>query len=206
MACQALKVSVFSCLLLWTTLSLPTSGQPDTTAADSTLRQLDPQSALRRAFVPGWGQLYNRDYYKVPIVYMGIAAFVGSALLVNQRYQLYRHAYLFTARMNQDGIPVFPEYESDYFELLRDLGLRPESNLMPDEVEARRNRLEPQIRAQRDALRRNRDLLYFGSIAWYGFTVIDAYVSAHLSEFDVNESLTVRMTGGPERLGLTLTW
>ena len=187
-------------------MSVPASGQSDTTKTTSVLRQIDPKAALRRAFVPGWGQLYNREYYKVPIVYVGIAAFAGSALLVNRRYQLYQHAYLFTARVKQDGTPVFPEYESDYSKLLRDLDLRPESNLMPDEVEARRDRLEPQIRAQRDALRRNRDLLYFGTIVWYGFTVIDAYVSAHLSEFDVNESLTVRMTGGPERLGLALTW
>ncbi|MCY4158194.1 MAG: DUF5683 domain-containing protein [Bacteroidetes bacterium] len=208
MTCQSLKVFLYVCLSLYVLITLQASGQQtDTTITGSSIvKQLDPQAALRRAFVPGWGQLYNRDYYKVPIVYVGFAAFIGSAILVNRRYQLYRHAYLFTARANQDGTPVFSEYESDYFELLGDLGLRPESNLMPDEVEARRNRLEPQIRAQRDALRRNRDLLYFGSIAWYGFTVIDAFVSAHLSEFDVNESLTVQMTGGPERLGLTLTW
>ena len=170
------------------------------------LKQSDPQAALRRAFVPGWGQLYNREYFKVPIVYAGIAALVGSAILVDQRYKLYQHAYLFTARTNSDGTPLFPEYARDYSELLRDLGLRSESTLMADEINARRDRLEPQIRAQRDGLRRNRDLLFFGTIAWYGLTILDAFVSAHLSEFDVNETLSVRVTGGMERVGLALIW
>ncbi len=187
-------------------ITLSANGQTDTTMTSDLPRRIDPNTALRRALLPGWGQLYNRQYYKIPFVYVGIAALAGSALLVNQRYQLYRHAYLYTARVNSDGQPIFPEYESDYFELLRDLDIRPESNLMPDEIISRRSRLEPQIRAQRDALRRNRDLLYFGIVAWYGLTIIDAYVSAHLSEFDVSESLSIEVTGGLHRVGLAFSW
>lgn len=206
MARSRLLITALACLSLWGMGAFPVNGQLDTTAADPVFSPLDPQTALRRAFVPGWGQLYNRQYYKVPIVYLGIAAFVGSAILVNRRYLLYRHAYLYTARTNRDGSPIFPEYESDYSKLLSDLGLVSEQNMQPKQIGARRARLEPQILAQRNALRRNRDLLYVGTVAWYGFTIIDAFVSAHLSEFDVNESLTVRMSGGVEQLGLTLTW
>lgn len=206
MAHPFLKATLFLYLFLWMTGPVRTNAQADTTVTAPDVHQPDPRSALHRAFVPGWGQLYNREYYKVPVVYVGLVAFVGSALLVNRRYRLYRHAYLFTARTNPDGTPVFPEYESDYSELLRVLELSSESILMPDEVAARRARLQPQFRAQRDVLRRNRDLLYFGTLAWYGFTVIDAYVSAHLAEFDVNESLAVQVTGGPQQLGLLLTW
>ncbi len=206
MAHPFLKATLFLYLFLWMTGPVQTNAQADTTVTAPDVYQPDPRSALRRAFVPGWGQLYNREYYKVPVVYVGLVAFVGSALLVNRRYRLYRHAYLFTARTNPDGTPVFPEYESDYSELLRVLELSSESILMPDEVAARRARLQPQFRAQRDVLRRNRDLLYFGTLAWYGFTVIDAYVSAHLAEFDVSESLAVQITGGPQQFGLLLTW
>ncbi len=201
-----LKAGLFVCAFLGVLKPDPVIGQQDTTVIPADYYLPDPRSALRRAFVPGWGQLYNREYYKVPIVYVGLAAFVGSALLVDRRYRLYRHAYLFTARVHPDGSPIFPEYESDYSELLRVLSLDSESILMPDEVAARRARLQPQFRAQRDVLRRNRDLLYLGIIAWYGFTVIDAFVSAHLAEFDVNESLTAQVTGGPQQIGLTLTW
>ncbi|MCY4000370.1 MAG: DUF5683 domain-containing protein [Bacteroidetes bacterium] len=206
MGVPAIRIVAIMNVFWWGVLTLPAAGQTDTTMTKSLSEYRDPDVALRRSIVPGWGQLYNGEVYKVPIVYVGLIAFAGSAFLVNRRYQLYRHAYLFTARVNPDGSPVFPEYESDYSRLLRDLELRPEQNLMPDEIVARRNRLEPQIRSQRDALRRNRDLLYFGTIAWYGLTMIDAYVSAHLSEFDVTESLSVRMTGGLDHMGLALTW
>ena len=206
MAFSTVKIIAIMNMFWCGVLSSSAVGQTDTTMTEPLSEYRDPGAALRRSFVPGWGQLYNGEVYKVPIVYVGLIAFAGSALLVNRRYQLYRHAYLFTARVNSDGSPVFPEYESDYSRLLRDLELRPEQILMPDEIEARRNRLEPQIRSQRDALRRNRDLLYFGTIAWYGLTMIDAYVSAHLSEFDVTESLSVRVTGGLDRMGLALTW
>ena len=201
-----LKASTLVSLSLLLVIPSSVHGQLDPLMTDSALVHPNPSTALRRAIVPGWGQLYNREYYKVPIVYVGIAALVGSALLVNRRYRLYRHAYLYTARTNQDGIPIFPHYASDYAKLIRDLGLNPESSLMPEEIAARRARLEPQFRSNRDNLRRNRDLLYFGTIAWYGLTILDAYVSAHLAEFDVDESLTIRVVGGPERLGLAITW
>ena len=77
-----------------------------------------PNSALwRAAVVPGWGQLYNRQYLKIPLVYGGLAGFTAAALYTNDRYLLYRHAYLFTARENADGSPVFPEYADDYARL-----------------------------------------------------------------------------------------
>ena len=76
---------------------------------------------------------------------------------------------------------------------------------LDDETISRRNRLEPQFKAQRDNLRRNRDLLYFGIVFWYGLTVLDAFVSAHLLDFDVGEDLTVTFFPHPTASGLTAT-
>ena len=165
-----------------------------------------PRAALKRALVPGWGQLYNRQYVKVPIVYAGLAGTIGGALLVNQRYLRYRHAYLYTARVTDDGLPVFPEYSEAYEALLRDLNLTPESELTTAEISARRARLEPQFRSQRDQLRRNRDLLYFSTLAWYGLTILDAYVSAHLFDFDVDGPLSVRADVLPGQLLVRIRW
>ena len=164
-----------------------------------------PSRALRRALAPGWGQLYNRQYAKIPFVYAGFGAFGGAAVLVNSKYLRYRHAYLYTAREDPDGAPVFPEYADEYALLLSDLKLAPESSLSNAEVKSRRARLEPQIRAQRDNFRRNRDLLYFGIVIWYGLTILDAFVSAHLFDFDVGEDLTLRMLGSPAAAGVTAT-
>ena len=150
------------------------------------------------------GQLYNRHYLKLPLVYAGLGAFAGGAILVNRRYLLYRHAYLYTARKNGDGTHVFPEYAAEYSKLLGRLGLAPEENLSSQEVASRRARLEPQIRAQRDNLRRNRDLLYFGVVFWYGLSILDAFVSAHLLDFDVSDDLALSLLGPPGTM--TMRW
>ena len=185
----------------------PASAQADTTTAQTRLAEdHSPNSALwRAAVVPGWGQLYNRQYLKIPLVYAGLAGFTAVALYTNDRYLLYRHAYLFTARENADGSPVFPEYADDYARLLDDLGLSPEPENLTEEDISRSARLEPQFRAQRDNLRRNRDLLYFGFVFWYGLSVLDAFVSAHLMDFDVGEDLTVALYPAPATSGLTAT-
>ncbi len=193
----------------WYPLILPTAAQADTTATER--RILDPPSprgALwRAAAVPGWGQLYNRQYLKIPVVYAGLAGFATAALLVNRRYLLYRHAFLFIARQ-ENGEPVFPEYADDHARLLADLGLPPEAELSEAEIANRRARLAPQFRAQRDNLRRNRDLLYFGIVFWYGLSMLDAFVSAHLLDFDVGEDLTVTLVPPPASASLkaSLRW
>ncbi len=189
---------------LW--LPLPAAAQADTTAQTRLPENHSPNSALwRAAAFPGWGQAYNRHYLKIPLVYLGLAGFSAAALYANNRYLLYRHAYLFTARENTDGSPVFPEYTDDYARLINDLGLPPESDLTEEEVESRRARLEPQFRAQRDNLRRNRDLYYFGFAFWYGLSVLDAFVSAHLMDFDIGEDLTVSVYPAPAASGLRAT-
>ena len=177
------------------------SAQPDTTlSADRS-----PRKALVRALVPGWGQLYNRQYLKMPIVYAGLGLIGAGAAYANGRYLRYRHAYLFTARQDDAGQPVFPQYAGDYALLLSELGLPPESTLDAQEIERRRARLEPQFRTQRDSFRRNRDLLYIGIGIWYGLTMLDAFVSAHLFDFDVGEDLAVRVRVQPGLDGLSAT-
>lgn len=173
----------------------PAAAQVDTTVAAVTRPAHTPRGALwRAAALPGWGQWYNRQYTKIPVVYLGLGGLGALALYTNTRYLLYRHAYLFTARTAPDGTPVFPEYADDYARLLNDLGLPPESELPDDEIQSRRSRLQSGIRAQRDNFRRNRDLLYVGVGLWYGLSLLDAFVSAHLLDFDVSEDLSVTVT------------
>ncbi len=199
-------------MTFWHAAAPQAAAQADSLATDTTAtttRSLaephSPKKALRRAMiVPGWGQYYNRHYIKIPLVYAGLGGFTAAALYVNSRYLLYRHAYLFTAR-EEDGEPVFPEYADDYAQLIEDLGLPPESELSEAEIESRRARLEPQFRANRDNFRRNRDLLYFGIVFWYGLSLLDAYVSAHLLDFDIGEDLTVSVYPHPTASGLTAT-
>ena len=139
----------------------------------------------RAAAVPGWGQIYNRQYVKLPIVYAGLGGLAASAIFVNQRYLHYRHAYLFIAPRT-DG-RAFPEYEDDYLRLLEELNIS----------ESRGPQFTDAFRSTRDNLRRNRDLLYIGIGLFYGLSILDAYVSAHLLDFDVGEDLSISIQPAP---------
>lgn len=177
----------------------PASAQTDTLSIDERPPENhSPGGALwRAAAVPGWGQIYNGQYYKAPIVWAGIAGIAGSALYINQRYRLYRHAYFWTVRDNPNvGIGVPAGWENDYLDLIAEFGLS------RDEAEARRAQLVGLFKQNRDNLRRNRDLFYIGIGLFYGLTILDAYVSAHLLDFDVSEDLALEVS--PTRGGFAV--
>ncbi len=140
-----------------------------------------PRGALLRSLaVPGWGQLYNRHYYKIPIVYAGLGSLVYIVSQTNSEYKLYRRAFQFKAwdeiTMEGEVNPV-AEFEADYLRLLQREGL----------TEISSSTLEP----VRDRLRRNRDFAVLGVGVVYALSTLDAYVSAHLLEFDVSDDLSV---------------
>jgi hypothetical protein len=145
-------------------------------------RVRSPKAALLRASVfPGWGQVYNRHYLKVPILYAGIGALAVSAIQANKDYVLYRNAFqykAFQAITDEGEVNPAAQFQADYDELAAALG--PIAS--------------PSLERHRDKLRRNRDLSILGIGVIWGLGVLDAYVSAHLSSFDVGEDLTLRVT------------
>ena len=155
-----------------------------------------PRGALLRSVaVPGWGQLYNRQYYKVPIVYAGLGLLAYLVVDRNSEYTLYRHAFLFKAWdeevLNDDAeVNPFPQFESDYAKLLAREGLNNISS----------SSLEP----IRDSLRRNRDLSILGIGVVYALSTLDAYVSAHLLQFDISEDLSLRVLPVAGGVGIEL--
>jgi hypothetical protein len=145
-----------------------------------------PRGALwRAAAVPGWGQFYNRQYYKMPFVYAGLAGGAYAIYEMNRRYRLFRRANLFVVG---EGDPnPYQDFRSEYERAADRLGASPGSD-----VSGR------QLRRLRDKYRRWRDLAILGTGLFYALTVLDAYVSAHLLTFDVGEDLALRVrpTGG----------
>lgn len=148
----------------------------------------DPSTAVRRAaLVPGGGQIYNRQYWKLPIAYGALAGTAGFALWLNDRYLEHRHAYLYIAWRDDPQEPnKFGQYQGAY-EALGEL---------PEEL----------LRGRRNVYRRNRDLTYFAIGAVYGLTLLDAYASAHLLRFDVSEDLSMRVHPNGAGVGLTVRW
>ena len=136
----------------------------------------DPSKATWSALVfPGGGQIYNHKYWKLPIVYGG---FLGCAYALNwnnQMYSDYSQAYLDI----MDDDPNTASYE-DF--------LPPRYN-----VEANKDYLTRVFKNRKDNYRRQRDLSIFCFIGVYLLSVVDAYVDAELSNFDITDDLSVQV-------------
>lgn len=137
----------------------------------------DAKRAMWMALVlPGAGQIYNRKYWKLPIIYGG---FVGCAYAItwnNQMYHDYSQAYL-------DIMDDDPNTQS-YNQFLHLGATIDASNI---------DRYKEIFRKRKDKFRRWRDMGVFVMIGVYAFSVIDAYVDASLSEFDISDDLTLRV-------------
>ncbi|MFB6098484.1 MAG: DUF5683 domain-containing protein, partial [Salinibacter sp.] len=150
-----------------------------------------PRRALwRAAAVPGWGQLYNRQYYKIPFVYAGLGGGGYAIYEMNRRYLLYRHANLYKVGQNRKGEGSggnpYRHFKDEYERVVAQLG----GQRVGGRVSGR------QLRKLRDTYRRWRDLSILGTGLFYALTVLDAYVSAHLLVVEVGSvAVKVRPTG-----------
>lgn len=126
------------------------------------------------ALCPGLGQIYNRRYWKLPIV---IGAFMGLGYATNWNNNQY----------------------SDYLQAYRDLldndpGTKSYMDFFPptvNEDDLDRTWLTETFKSRKDYARRNRDLCIIGLVAMYALCILDAYVDASLTHFDVSPDLAV---------------
>lgn len=137
----------------------------------------NPKRAMWLAIVlPGAGQIYNRKYWKLPIVYGG---FVGCAYAMrwnNQMYRDYSQAYM-------DIMDDDPNTQS-YNQFLH-LGAQiDETNI---------SRYQTLFKKRKDKFRRWRDMSFFCLVAVYALSIVDAYVDASLSEFDISKDLSLKV-------------
>ena len=124
---------------------------------------------------PGAGQIYNRKYWKLPIVYGG---FVGCAYALNwnnKMYKDYSQAYLDI----MDDDPNTKSYE-DFLPL-------------NSSISGQEERFKEIFRKRKDLYRRQRDLSIFCFIGVYLLSVIDAYVDAELSDFDITKDIGLKV-------------
>lgn len=143
----------------------------------------DVKKAMWMSIVfPGGGQIYNRKFWKLPIIYGG---FVGCAYAYswnNQMYQDYSQAYL----------DITDDDESTHsYDSFMHFG-----NQINDSNKARYTDL---FRKRKDYFRRYRDMSFFCFIGVYALSIIDAYVDASLSEFDITDDLSLHLQ--PSYLG-----
>jgi hypothetical protein len=135
--------------------------------------------------LPGMGQVYNRKFWKVPVVYAGFGALIYAVSFNSKKYNEMMKAY-------QDFTDKIPETDS-YIPLIKwaeppeyDPVLYPES-YDPANAQWVKDNLLKSV----DYYKRYRDLSYIGMAAWYLVTILDANVDASLSNFDVSDKLNV---------------
>lgn len=138
----------------------------------------DAKRAMWLAIVlPGAGQIYNRKFWKLPIVYGG---FLGCAYAMrwnNQMYNDYSQAYLDI----MDDDPTTQSYNMFlHF-----------NNKVTAENEAYYKRV---FKTRKDRYRRWRDLSFFCMLGVYALSIVDAYVDASLSSFDISDDLSLTVS------------
>jgi hypothetical protein len=135
---------------------------------------------------PGLGQIYDRKYWKIPIVYAGFGALIYSVRFNSNSYNIYMKAYLdFT-----DAIPATQSY--------RKLILADPSTydpvLYPDSYNpATAAYYQSEMLRMVDYYKRYRDLSYIGIAGWYLLSILDANVDASLFNYDVGPNLNITL-------------
>lgn len=166
---------------------------PDTMLVKGTPAQGPRRATMLAALLPGAGQVYNKKYWKVPLVYIGFGIFGYLIYDNNRQYQNFLQAW--TAKNNGgtgDGPFILGRFYPD---------LKPGSSI--DNVEA--------LRRNKDRFRRYVELNVILATAFYALQIIDANVDAHLRGFNWNnENLSLRlepvMDSNFAGVGLVLRW
>jgi hypothetical protein len=128
--------------------------------------------------LPGAGQIYNRKFWKLPIFYGGIVGCVYAMSWNNQMYHDYAQAYIDIS----DGNPA-----TDSYNKFLHIGTTSINELTD-------TRYKELFRNRKDRFRRWRDMSFFALVGVYALSVIDAYVDASLSEFDISNDLSLRVS------------
>ncbi len=139
----------------------------------------DPSKVVwMSAVLPGYGQIMNRKYWKLPIVYGGFAGCAYAVIWNSAMYEKYRTAY----RDIIDNDPTTNTF----------IAALPKGYTV--ETFGGRAYYTSALKTVQDAYRRSRDLSILGSVGFYALTLVDAYVDAQLFDFDISPDLSLRIT------------
>ncbi len=155
---------------------------------------LSPKKAsIYAALFPGLGQVYNGKYWKLPIVYGGYAGLIYLLGWNNNNYNDYFDAYRTIARYTT--VDQMSKADKDYLNNLFkntywDLNINP----------SHFSTFQSQLKSGKDFYRRNRDLSIIAIAALHVLSIIDASVDANLSDFEINDNLSMHIEPMPARL------
>jgi hypothetical protein len=153
----------------------------------------NPSKAILLGLIPGMGQIYNRKYWKLPLVYGGFMGFMYAITWNNKNYQDYWNGYKGIVHDAEayrialdaaEGGEVDFTFNKDWTEFYP--GTDPQSIVF----DVGRQNL---LKSRKDYFRRYRDLSIILAVGFYAITLIDAYVDAQLFDFDISPDLSMRI-------------
>ena len=152
--------------------------------------QPNSSKALLWALLPGGGQIYNRKYWKLPIVWGAFMACYYSVTWNHRQYQDYHAAY-------RDLSSEDPSKNTSW------LAFAP-AGAKAEDYKTYQSTLKSTLKQGNDFYRRYRDLSILASVLVYGLSILDAYVDAELYTFDISPDLSLRVAPevGLPKLGI----
>ncbi len=177
-----------------TTLVSAITKQDSTAVSAKTKKKLvlSPMKAtMLSAALPGFGQIYNRKYWKIPLVYAGFGALGYSVVFNITSYNKFIKGY-------QDFVDNVPQTNS-YVNLIRGV---PQSSYDPVVYPKTANASDAEwvrtgLLRQVDYYKKYRDLSYMGIAAWYIVSILDANVDASLSDYDISDNINLTLAPAP---------
>ena len=128
------------------------------------------KAAFYSAVLPGLGQIYNKRYWKVPIVYGAIGGSIYAYTWNNDSYRRFRTAF----KRRQAGFT-----DDEFYDINGDNQPNDPPDLDSGDLENQQERFQ-----------RDRDLWLVVSIALYALNIVDANVDAHLKQFNIDDDLS----------------
>lgn len=143
----------------------PATASVDTLLANYKSRSSPRRAAFYSAVLPGLGQIYNRQYWKLPLVYAAVGISTGVFIFNMDKYTEFRNAYRVRVANanNPEFIDPYPRYSGEDLKYLR------------------------------DAYRQYVDYSVLVFVAAYALQIVDATVFAHLRQFDISDDLSMRV-------------
>jgi hypothetical protein len=135
-----------------------------------------PHTAVMHSLlIPGWGQVYNRRWWKVPVVYGGLGL-LGAAIVFNTKYY---NEFETLAIYREHGTKIVPGIK--YYA----------------EAQLYANQQDQALDDAADSYRRNRDLSILGVLALWGINVVDAYIDAKfINSFTIDNNFGMKVSPG----------
>jgi hypothetical protein len=141
------------------------------------------KAAIRSAIIPGWGQAYNKKYWKIPIIYaaLGITGYIFVDNLKTYKGLRFAYAAKYKASLPPyDSTSSYPgpyQDSTDYFKI--------DPRYAQIDIES--------LRQDRNQFRQYIDYSVLFFVVFWGLNVVDAVVDAHLKAFDISPNLSLKI-------------